>query len=503
MKIWIKKKIVKIKEVITNFISKIKNINFKSMDTKSLSFKLWTYFSMFAIFIFILLWFMQVIFLQSYYTKMKKNEVIKLSEKIYAEYKKDDFINSIDEISYKNSLNVFLIDSDGNTLYNSYLQDNNDSKMQRPNIVINTSEIIKQIMSSKNGKISYTTQITKFKSQLFIYGTKLDNSTYLIMTAYIDPIDSTTSVLKEQLKDITIISLIFSFIVSFFISRKIAKPIINMEKSANSLKNGDYNVVFEKGDYTEIDNLATTLNATTTELAKTDKLRKELIANVSHDLRTPLTMIKAYAEMIQDISGDNKEKREEHLKVIIDETDRLTRLITDMMDLSKLESGILTIKKEEFNLTDTINMLLRSFRNMYEKEGYNFKFDCNEDIYVIADEIKIEQVLYNLISNAVNYSDDNKNIEINISKDKNNARIEVIDNGRGISKEKLPYIWDRYYKVGEIHKTSKTGTGLGLSIVKNILEKHGKKYGVESEVNKGSKFWFEVDLSKNNKKLKE
>lgn len=480
---------------VIDFLNRIKNSILK-IDFKSLKFKLWAYFSIFAISIFIILWFAQVIFLQSYYTTMKKAEVIKLSEKIYDEYKKGNFINSIDQIAYKNSIGISIVDTYGNVLYTSQIQEDDNPRNQKPNILLNNADIVNQIINSPNGKVSYTMQIDRIKSKLFVYGMLLDKSNLcLVMTSSIDPIDSTISVLKNQLTYVTIISLVFSFVISIFISEKLSKPITKMNESAKRLKSGDYDVIFEKGDYTEIDNLATTLNAATNEMATTDKLRKELIANVSHDLRTPLTMIKAYGEMIQDLSGDNKEKRQQHIKIIIDEANRLTRLINDMMDLSKLESGVIVIKKEVFSITDTIRSMLLKFRNIYESQGYKFEFNVDEDIYVLADETKIEQVLYNLISNAVNYSDDNKNIIINLIKEKYNLRVEVIDHGRGISKNKLMYIWNRYYKSGEIHKTSKTGTGLGLSIVKNILEKHGKKYGVESEENKGSKFWFELDLS--------
>lgn len=463
-----------------------------NIDFKSLKFKIWCYFAMFAIIIFCLLWFMQVIFLQSSYTIMKKSEIIKLADKIESEYKKGNFVNTIDETAYKNSVNILLLDGKKNLIYTSEMT-GNITRTFRPDI-IDVNELIDNMIESKNGKISYTTQLTKYKSQMFIYGTAIPNSNiYLVLMAPIDPIDSTTNVLQSQLVYITIISLIFSSIISIFISRKLAKPIVNIDEAAKKLAKGDYDVIFEKGDYTEIDNLVTTLNHTTTELSKTDKLRKELIANVSHDLRTPLTMIKAYAEMIKDLSGENKKKREEHLKVIIDESDRLTRLINDMMDLSKMQSGINEINKTEFNIVDTINHILKGFRVLHEKDGFEFLLNSPEEIKVNADETKIEQVLYNLIINAVNYSEENKKITINVLDEENKVKVEVVDNGCGISKDKLEYIWDRYYKSGEVHKTSKAGTGLGLSIVKNILEKHSGNYGVESIEGMGSKFWFELN----------
>ena len=484
----------KVYNKIDELIEKVKNIK---IDFKSLRFKLWAYFSMFAIFIFIILWFMQVIFLQNYYTTMKKNEVRKMAEKIEDKYNSNDLIDIINKIAYKDMISISILDNMGNVIYNSEMQ-STDPTMTHTNVYIDSNAIISQMLTSKQKSIEYITKITKFNSQIFIYCKAINNdNNYILLATPIDPINSTTSVLANQLKYITIISLICSFIVSIFLSNRLTNPITKMAKSAQKLKNGDYDVMFERGYYTEIDNLASTLNSATNELGKTDKLRKELIANVSHDLRTPLTMIKAYAEMIRDISGNDEKKRNEHLKIIIDESNRLTRLINDMMDLSKLESGVLTIKKSDFDITETIAILLKNFEMIYEKEGYTFKFDYQDPVYVYADETKIEQVIYNLINNAVNYSDDDKMIIIDLIQDKNNVKVKIIDHGRGIAKEKLPYIWDRYYKIGEIHKTAKTGTGLGLSIVKNILEKHGQKYGVESQENVGSTFWFDVELSKN------
>ncbi|MCX8074255.1 MAG: HAMP domain-containing histidine kinase [Clostridia bacterium] len=426
---------------------------------------------------------------------MKKRQVVRLANDIELEFNNGNFTDKVDEIAYKNSVNVILLDINGRIIYTSQMV-GNGARIIRTDLAINTKSLIKDVLESKNGKISYTSQFTKYKSQMFVYATLIPKSDVcLVMLDSIDPIDSTISVLQIQLIYVTIISLILSFVISIFISKKLSAPILNMNESAKKLATGNYNVIFEKGDYTEIDNLATTLNYATTELSKTDKLRKELIANVSHDLRTPLTMIKAYSEMIKDLSGNNKEKREEHLQVIIDETDRLTRLIEDMMDLSKLESGVFEIIKKDFNITEKVKNILHGFKSLYEKEGYEFILNANEVVNVNADETKIEQVIYNLLINAVNYSEENKKITINIYDNSENktVKVEIVDNGCGITKEKLEYIWDRYYKTGEFHKTAKVGTGLGLSIVKNILKKHAGRFGAQSEESKGSTFWFELD----------
>ena len=205
-------------------------------------------------------------------------------------------------------------------------------------------------------------------------------------------------------------------------------------------------------------------------------------------------MIKAYSEMIRDLSGDNKEKREEHLKVIIDETDRLTRLVNDMMDLSKIESGIISINKEKINFTEMASSLIDRIKLSSIDTEHTIEYIIPKDLYVLADKTKIEQVLYNLIINAIKHSGEGKKkILIKATATQKRVKVEVIDNGVGISKEDLEHIWDRYYKASESFTRNVQGSGLGLSIVKNILLKHKSNFGVESTEGKGSNFWFDLE----------
>ncbi len=501
-------KLLLLKNRILNKSHKVASIKFKAKTTETLTYKIWVYFVMFATMILIVLWFMQIIFLQGYYSSMKKSEVIKLAYQIEELYNSDGIEEYIDNIAYKNALGIYIVSLNKEIVYSS----NGDPYKTIPGtskiISIDFSSIIDEIKNSANNRISYTSKLEKIKSEIFIYGKQINNTdNCIIMVASIDPIDSTISVLKVQLLYVTIISLLFSSIISVFISKKLSSPIRKINETARKLATGNYNIKFEKAGYTEIDDLADTLNFTTQELEKTDKIRKELMANVSHDLKTPLTMIKAYSEMIRDLSGDNKEKREEHLQVIIDETDRLSRLVNDMMDLSKIESGVIRLNKERINLSEITKNIVNGFQILKENEMCNFKIEIQENIFVVADKVKIEQVIYNLVNNAISHSLDNKQIEIKLKGFGRRVRFDVIDNGPGISKENLKHIWTRYYRVDKTYKRADNGTGLGLSIVKNILDKHDANYGVKSEINVGSDFWFELerDIRKNvdNKKNNE
>lgn len=477
------------------------------MKSKTLTFKLWIYFISFSVSIFVILWFMQVIFLQSYYSSMKKAETESIASQVEVIYEKnDDSKEQIDSLAYKNMSNIYIVDLNGNVEYNSYNMNVLSNKIEIPTRPINLdiSEVIKKLLESPNKKFTYTSKIDRFKSEIYIYAKLISNDNKILIIAMsIDPIDSTTSVLKNQLFYVTIISLIIAIFISMFISKRISKPISEMKENALKLSAGDYDVKFKHAGYKEIDELADTLNFTAQELGETDKIRKELIANVAHDLRTPLTMIKAYSEMIRDLSGDNKQKREEHLKIIIDETDRLTRLVNDMMDLSKIESGFATLEKTKFSITDVLISIVDNFKVIYQDDDTSINLELPKDfkknikdIYVLADKTKIERVIYNLISNAISHSGKQgckKIIDVKLTYNSKKVKIEVKDNGVGITKEDIGHIWDRYYRANKNYKRSDTGSGLGLSIVKDILIAHNEKYGVISKEGEGANFFFEIE----------
>ncbi len=329
----------------------------------------------------------------------------------------------------------------------------------------------------------------------YIGGTKSNPEAYIIICNYLQPIGTTVSIFTHQFYFVGIIIMVLTVFMSMLFASKLSEPIIRINRSAKELPRGIFNVEIGNHDYEEIKQLAGTLTSASKEIAKSDDLRRELMANISHDLRTPLTMIKAYAEMIRDISGDNPEKRERHLKVIIDETDRLSSLVTDILDLSKLQAGVTEMNLDTFNFSERLSGVISRFDIMKEN-GIVIDLHAEENIIITADITKLEQVVYNLINNAVTYvGSDNTVIVRLIRKDGGIVRFEVEDHGEGISAENLPYIWDRYYKVSQqnsTHKRAKMGSGIGLAIVKSVLEQHGFAYGAQSSEGVGSTFWFEA-----------
>ncbi|MGI6674335.1 MAG: HAMP domain-containing sensor histidine kinase [Limnochordia bacterium] len=275
------------------------------------------------------------------------------------------------------------------------------------------------------------------------------------------------------------------------ISKRIAKPIEQINLSAKALARGDYDTEFRGTGYLEIEELSDTLNTAAEELSKVERLRRELIANVSHDLRTPLTFIYSYAEMMHDFPD---EVTPEQSQIIMDEAKRLNALVSDMLDISLLEAGAVKLNKERYNLTESLRATINRMNELFRKEGSRVEFEYAEDICVLADEVKITQAVYNLLLNAISHSGAGRTVVVRQSKLGNCVRIEVIDRGEGIKPSDLPNIWERYFKADSKHKRPMLGTGLGLSIVKKVIDLHGGRCGVESEEGKGSTFWFELEL---------
>ena len=293
---------------------------------------------------------------------------------------------------------------------------------------------------------------------------------------------------------------VFLFVLSFVVTSAVAgwftTPITEMTQKAHQLAQGNFDVDFHGGNYSkEMVELAEALNYARDELSKTDRMQKELIANVSHDFKTPLTMIKGYASMIMEISGDIPEKRNKHAQVIVDEADRLTSLVNDVLDLSKIGSGIETFKEEEVDMSAYVYEILDRFAYLHETKGYTFVTEIEEGLRTVADEGKIGQVLYNLIGNAVNYTGEDNRVYVSLKKISEDVfRFSVRDTGKGIKPEELSGIWERYYRSKDNHKRPVQGTGLGLSIVKRILERHRFHYGVESKVGEGSIFYVDFPI---------
>lgn len=321
-----------------------------------------------------------------------------------------------------------------------------------------------------------------------------EQTPYVIMlNSALTPLSATAATLRVQFVWIAMILVGLALLMAMVFARSIVSPIVRMNQTAKQLAKGNYDVHFEGEGYRETRELAETLNYASKELSQNDRLQKELIANVSHDLRTPLTMIKGYGEIMRDIPGENTP---ENMQTIIDETERLSELVNALLDISRLQADAAELNCEPFDLTEQLQSSVERYDKLRGLDGYTVLFEYDRHVHIHADKSMILRVLYNLINNGINYAGEDKTVIVHQECRADTVRVSVIDHGVGIAPDQIPLIWDRYYKVDRVHKRAVVGTGLGLSIVKTVLERHGAGYGVESTVGEGSTFWFEFPIEK-------
>lgn len=467
-------------------------------DRQNIRYRTWVYFTALTLGVLVVLWIFQIVLLGSSFKDMKVNQVKIVADRIETGIKTNVFGRAIQVSAVQNNVCGLVYNSRGKLLYQvDALGLGCILNEEAINFAQSVSDYTQSLKDSPNGEFSITVKNSVIQQDMIIYGRKIIapfGNYFVFLNAPLTPLDSTINILKEQFIYVTIAVFVLFSLLSLIISGRIAKPIVNMKKSALRLSEGDYDVVFDtgRGEFSEITDLANTLNHTTVELKKMDDLRKDLIANVSHDIKTPLTMIKAYAEMIRDISGENKAKREKHLNVILDEADHLDHLAQDMTQLSQLQANVLTLSNEPFDIVDLIQQSLRLLEGLIDAQEIEVELLTPSEVLVKGDPLKIKQVLINFIGNAIKYVGSDKKLILQVLTHKDRVRVEVIDHGPGISEEDLPYIWDRYYKIDKHRHRNVGGTGLGLSIASAILKNHHAPYGVESTLKAGSTFWFEL-----------
>lgn len=466
---------------------------------------------MFVAFTLLLLWLFQVVFLESFYKSIKVNDVKAAATDIAKSYNGDNIETVLEQITQKNDVFVVVVDETGKLLYSSGLSPVNVVQY------MSASSLQSLIATAKDNGGTYLLRFDRERvvpveiqrddfqndlsrprrmiSESILY-TKMAEHTdgshiAIIINANISPVDATVQTIRAQLTYVTLIMLVLALLLALLMAKRISSPIETINRSAKMFAHGRYDVDFNSVGYKEIAELGDTLNFAAHELSKTESLRRELVANISHDLRTPLTMITGYAEAMKDLPGENSQ---ENLQIVIDEANRLASLVSDVLDISKLQSGTETLHIAPYCLSDSIRSILNRYSKLIQQDGYTLDFLYDRDIYVNADELKISQVIYNLVNNAITYTGDDKHVVVRQTVLREHVRVEVIDTGAGIPIDKLDDIWDRYYKLNNEHIRAQIGTGLGLSIVKAILTIHNASYGVHSTPGHGSIFWFELPL---------
>ena len=471
---------------------------YRAQRSTSIYFLLWAVFTVLSLFIVLSVSLSQQFVLTQTYKGQASREVTEKGEKIEREilsgapeWTGGNFSGYVRMLSLVHNVQLYILDENGAVLFPQEPNFNPDAPevQQQYDFTEVMPTLLKNLADSKENYTVYE------GNGAYVYATKLelykDVDSYMYVGKSLDLIETVSARMKTRVA----LSAVFVFVLAFAVTSAVAgwlsNPITEMTKKARRLAQGNFDVDFRGEMYgKELVELAEALNFARDELSKTDRMQKDLIANVSHDFKTPLTMIKGYASMIMEISGDIPEKRNKHAQVIVDEADRLASLVNDVLDLSKITSGIEELKSTVFDMSAYLDEVLGRFDYLKETKGYRFVTEIEDNLFTRGDEVKLGQALYNLIGNAVNYTGDDKTVYVRLKKEDGKIiRFSVTDTGKGIKEEELPEIWNRYYRSAETHKRPVRGTGLGLSIVKTILERHGFVFGVESEVGKGSTFY--------------
>jgi len=433
----------------------------------------------------------QTSFLNRFYVQNKIKSLKDVSNTVVEVVGYDDIDQVLDQVGMSNEVCIRVISNNDKYNYQGACALRN-----LDNFVIN--QIANETINNNNEMLfddfHYQRRFDSTPEAIYIYAKMikiLDEDVMILTSTGITPLTATISTIKSQYLYIAGVVILMSILLSFLISRFILNPIKQINNESTKLSKGNYDGTSVKTSSLELDQLNNNLVSANEDILKADKAKKELLGNVSHDLRTPLTMIVGYGEMMRDIPEENNE---DNINVIIEEAKRLTTLVNDLIDISKLEDDGIELNKEKVKLND----LLTSVYHQYEKyciaQNIDFELVLSDDIEVLVDENRIKQVLYNFINNALNHNDKkDKKVILGCEKNQDKYRIYVYDNGDGIAKKDLANIWDRYFKVNKEHKRYLLGSGIGLSLCKELLEAHDLNYGVDSKVDEYSKFYFDLD----------
>lgn len=478
--------------------------------TNSFRKKLLSWFMFFTVVIFTVLWLLQTVFLQKFYNGMIIRNTVKVADKISSESQNSDITSYIDDISRSNSILVFVTDTDGNILYSSdeYKKGHKfkDERLEMPyngngkemrfhyrELPENYTEFLSAVNASDNGEAELQ------NDDIYVYGRLIDfygsdEKAVLYVGTTLNAVGSTARIIRIQLIWVTLLSIIIAFVLALFMSKSFSKPVSQLNEKAHKLGEKDNDAEFNEGFCTELDELNKTLDTTSEKLKKNREFQNELLANVSHDLRTPLTMIKGYAEMIRDISREDEKQCAEDVAVIVEEADRLTALVNEILEYSELQMSDSEAVMNDVDLSETVVSVADSFGKLYSKDGYVFERNIADDIHIKGNVSRLQRAIYNLLDNAVRHAGEDKWLGISLRTDNDKAIIKISDHGSGIAPEELEHIWDRYYTKRQ--RSGKGVSGLGLAIVKQIVSQHNGVCKAESEVGAGSVFSIELSINK-------
>lgn len=498
---------------------------------KSIRSKLFLSITFLLAFFICVLWVLNNLYLQQYYIKNKKDLLKENAKNIISIYNGDpnDIQDELDRTANVTGSNIDIFDKDGKMIYKSSrrgpmeknpeeaMKSIKDNGQQPP--PMKGFEKDKLNEDNEDGNKFETRRDSQLRIDFLTLSTDLNNGDKLNLRVPLVSIKESVDVANKFILMIGSVIIVLGSILAFWFSKKFTKPIVEVNKIAQNMAKFDFDQKCKISGKDEIGQLGQSINYLSGELnraitelniknkkleediekeRKIDEMRKEFISSVSHELRTPLSLIQGYAEGLACNVNESEDDRKFYCDVIMNETDKMNKLVKDLLNLSQIESGYFHIEKTEFNLTSLTDYVLNKYKSIFVEKNIKLQFEPGESVVVCGDMTRIEQVLTNYINNAINHIDENKVIKISAVINNDKVRINIFNSGKHIPDESLEKIWKSFYKVDKARTRSYGGYGLGLSIVKALLELHNNACGVEN-VEGGVNFWFEMDKVHENK----
>ena len=471
----------------------------------------------------LLCYFLNATLIERYYISNKQHTLLEGFEVIdeasaRGELNAPSFDITFDNLCANGNINILIINSD-QTIVRASANNARMMLMEFMNILFEANPKNSLILEQQNNYNILRQRDERLNSEyLVLYGT-LQNGNLILMRSALASIRESAAISNRFLAIVGVIAVVISTIITFFVSKGITNPIRELSVISEKMTRLDFNAKYirnrthkneidELGEH--VNRLSDTLESTISELKSAnialqkdieekiqiDEMRQEFLSNVSHELKTPLAVIAGYAEGLAECVNDDAESRNYYCEVILDETEKMTRMVKQLLSLNQLEFGQEMLQIQRFNLTELIQGVIQKFTILLEQNEIILEFLENEPMYVWGDEFKIEEVLLNYISNAIHHSKNEKRIQISYTQKESCVRVHVFNTGDMILEEALPEIWTKFYKVDKARTREYGGTGIGLSIVKAIMQQHKQEYGVCNHEN-GVEFWFELDSTQN------
>lgn len=511
----------------------------------SIRFKLLIYMTVNILLFAVLLYGSNTFFAKKYYISHKKSTLIESSQKLSelvagkateSDFNDENLIYEINTLEKSIGGTIFIGTLEG-TLY--YPLPNSRGAPPRPGFMTNPSfnpdkessqnqpprpafglaapprNEVKVWERYNQTSFFFITQDPNFKIETLRYQTQLNNGLVLLVWVPMAEISESAAISNDFTAIVGLITIIITGIWALFISGRFTRPITEINRITKKMSELDFSLTLKNDRKDEIGQLSQSINHLSHNLDKAinelnsrnkqleqdidherklDKMRREFVSNVSHELKTPIFLIQGYAEGLKANVAADEEKRDFYCDVIMEETEKMDVLVKDLLDLSQIESGMFPVNKTEFNVSMFIKDIISKYEPVLKEKNIDVDVEMEEELIADADPVRIEQVIINFMNNAMDHVDGKKVIKLTVKSTGNKIRVSIYNSGQPIPEESLDKVWSSFYKVDKARTRDFGGTGLGLSIVRAIQEAHANSYGV-ANLNDGVEFWFEMDLA--------